>query len=176
LRAVETDAQERSLIEAAQRDPRRFAELYEQNVDRVYAFVVSRIFDRDAAEDLTAEVFHQALANIGQFEWRGTPFIAWLLRIASNAIADRWKRENRYSALPDGGLSEAAALDGTERRMMLTQMIEDLPADQKLVVMRRFIAQRSIREIAAEMGRSEGAVKQLQFRALQALRARIGER
>ena len=176
MRAVLAESDERSLIEAAQRDPRRFAELYEQNVDRVYAFVVSRICDRDAAEDLTAEVFHQALANIGQFEWRGAPFIAWLLRIASNAIADRWKREGRYSALPDGALSDAAALDGTERRMMLTQMIEELPADQKQVVLRRFIAQRTVREIAAEMGRSEGAVKQLQFRALQNLRSRMGER
>lgn len=176
MRAVLAEADERSLIEAAQGDPRRFAELYEQNVDRVYAYVVSRIFNREEAEDLTAEVFHHALANLGQFEWRGMPFIAWLLRIASNAIADRWKRLGRNAELLRSGLDEAAAVDGTERRMMLTQLIESLPADQKLVVMRRFMAQKTVREIAAELGRSEGAVKQLQFRALQSLRARMGEK
>ena len=174
LKAVEAETDERSLIEAAQRDPRRFAGLYEANFDRVYAFVVSRVFDRTEAEDITAEVFHQALANIGQFEWRGTPFIAWLLRIASNAIADRWQRLSRHHEVPDDDLAEPGAEDGTERRVMLTQLMEELPPDQKLVVERRFIDQRSIRDIAVELGRTEGAVKQLQFRALQALRVRMG--
>jgi RNA polymerase sigma-70 factor (ECF subfamily) len=176
LKAVEAETGERSLIEAAQRDPRRFAALYEANFDRVYAFVVSRVFDRTEAEDVTAEVFHQALANIGQFEWRGTPFLAWLLRIASNAIADRWQRLSRHREVPDDDLAEAGAEDGTERRVMLAQLMEDLPSDQKLVLERRFLDQRSIRDIALELKRTEGAVKQLQFRALQALRARMGEK
>lgn len=176
LKAVEAGTDERSLIEAAQRDLRRFAGLYEANFDRVYAFVVSRVFDRVEAEDVTAEVFHQALANIRQFEWRGTPFIAWLLRIASNAIADRWQRLSRHGEVPGDDLAEAGADDGTERRVMLAQLMGDLPPDQKLVVERRFIDQRSIREIAAELGRTEGAVKQLQFRALQTLRSRMGEK
>ncbi len=174
LKAVAAETDERSLIEAAQRDPRSFAGLYEANFDRVYAFVVSRVLDRTEAEDITAEVFHQALANIGQFEWRGTPFIAWLLRIASNAIADRWQRLSRHREVPDDDLAEAGVEDGTERRVMLAQLMEDLPPDQKLVVERRFIDQRSIRDIAVELGRTEGAVKQLQFRALQALRVRMG--
>ncbi len=175
LKAVEAERDERSLIEAAQRDPRRFAELYEDTFDRVYAFVVSRIFDRAEAEDVTAEVFHQALANIGQFEWRGTPFIAWLLRIASNAIADRWQRLARHQEIPDGDLDEAGADDGIERRVILAQLMEELPPDQKLVLVRRFLEHRSIRDIANELGRTEGAVKQLQFRALKSLRERIGE-
>jgi RNA polymerase sigma-70 factor (ECF subfamily) len=176
LKAVEAETDERSLIEAAQLDPRRFADLYEANFDRVYAFVVSRVFDRTEAEDVTAEVFHQALANIGQFESRGTPFIAWLLRIASNAIADRWQRLSRHREVPDDDVAEAGAEDGTERRVMLAQLMEGLPPDQKLVVERRFIDQRSIRDIALELKRTEGAVKQLQFRALQTLRAHMGEK
>jgi len=174
LKALEAETDERLLIEAAQRDPRRFGELYENNFDRVYAFVVSRVFDRAEAEDVTAEVFHQALANLGQFEWQGTPFIAWLLRIASNKIADRWHRHARRQEIPDSDLEEAGKSDGTERRVMLAQLIEELPFDQQLVVVRRFIEQRSIRDIAAELRRSEGAVKQLQFRALQSLRNRMG--
>src|SRR5262245_43964649 len=85
-------ATERLLIEAAQRDPSRFAELYESHFERVYAYIVRRVRDRDEAQDITAEVFHQALANIGRFEWRGVPFAGWLFRIAANAIIDRAKR------------------------------------------------------------------------------------
>ena len=175
MKALEAESDERLLIEAAQCDPRRFGELYESNFDRVYAFVVSRVFDRAEAEDVTAEVFHEALANLAQFEWQGTPFIAWLLRIASNKIADRWHRSARRQEVSDSNLEEAGTSDGTERRVMLAQLIEELPPDQRLVVMRRFLEQRSIRDIAAELGRSEGAVKQLQFRALERLRNRMGE-
>src|SRR5574340_1198921 len=88
-------ANERLLIEAAQNDPRRFSDLYEANFERVYAFIARRVRDRADAEDLTAEVFHQALANLKRFEWRGAPFSAWLYRIASNAIADGWQRVQR---------------------------------------------------------------------------------
>jgi len=175
LKALEAESDERLLIEAAQRDPRRFGEVYEDNFDRVYAFVVSRVLDRTEAEDVTAEVFHQALAKLAQFEWQGTPFIAWLLRIASNKIADRWQRQSRLREVSDSDLEDAGGSDGIERRVMLAQLIEELPSDQRLVVVRRFIHQRSIRDIAAELGRSEGAVKQLQLRALQSLRDRMGE-
>jgi RNA polymerase sigma-70 factor (ECF subfamily) len=175
LKALEVETDERLLIEAAQRDPRRFGELYENNFDHVYAFVASRVFDRAEAEDVTAEVFHRALANLAQFEWRGTPFVAWLIRIASNTVADRWQQRSRRQEISDSDVQEAGRNDGTERRVMLAQLIEELPPEQKLVVLRRFIEQRSIRDIAAELGRSEGAVKQLQFRALQNLRSRMGE-
>ena len=86
---------ERLLIEAAQSDPSRFAELYENNFHRVYAFVARRVNDRDEAQDITAEVFHQALRNLGRFQWRGVPFAAWLMRIAANALTDRWERASR---------------------------------------------------------------------------------
>ncbi|HET7841782.1 MAG TPA: sigma-70 family RNA polymerase sigma factor [Terriglobia bacterium] len=164
---------ERLLIEAAQRDPSCFAELYETNFERVYAFIASRVHDRDAAQDLTAEVFQQALANLATFEWRGVPFVAWLLRIASNAIADRWQRTSKEPPLPDEPVEEQGAEDQVERRAMLSELVEALPPDQRHVVVRRFVDQRSIREIAQELGRSEGAIKQLQFRALQTLRTNL---
>ena len=87
MKAIEPDAHERQLIEAAQRDPSRFGELYESNFDRVYAFVARRVPSREEAEELTAEVFHQALAGLTKFEWQGTPFAAWLVGIASHLIA-----------------------------------------------------------------------------------------
>ena len=94
MRALHYESDEQLLIEAAQRDPSRFGELYEANFEKVYAFIVRRVRDRDVAQDLTAEVFHQALANLRRFEWRGLPFCAWLYRIAANAIS----RSNSGSA------------------------------------------------------------------------------
>ena len=173
MSAVENVPDERLLIEAAQRDPARFADLYEQNFDRVYAYIARRVRDRDLAEELTAEVFHQALANLGRFQWRGVPFGAWLLRIAANAIHDRWKSRARESRLPDEDFAESDADRSVERLAMLTKLVETLPGDQRLVIIRRFVDQRSIREIAEELDRSEGAVKQLQFRALQSLKERV---
>lgn len=93
------ESDERVLIESAQRDPRRFVELYERNFERVYSYVVGRVRDRSEAEDVTAEVFHQALANLDAFEWRGVPFAAWLYRIAANAMVDRAKRNAREQTL-----------------------------------------------------------------------------
>ena len=171
------DADERRLIEAAQRDRRRFAELYERNFERVYAFVVGRVHNRAEAEDVTSEVFQRALANLNRFEWRGVPFAAWLYRLVANAIADHWQQTARETELP-GGTDDIADPDPVvmrqvEERATLFRLVGELPPDQQRVVVMRFVEQKSIREIAQELRRSEGAVKQLQFRALEHLRARL---
>ena len=176
MRALVTEPDERLLIEAAQRDPRHFAQLYENHFDRIYAFIAYRVRDRAVAEDLTSEVFHHALAKIRQFEWRGLPFKAWLLRIASNAIHDRWRETSVRRDTSDDDLAEPGADDGTERRTVIMQLLDRLPPDQRCVVTRRFLDDRSIAEIARELNRSEGAIKQLQFRALQTLRVHFSKR
>jgi RNA polymerase sigma-70 factor, ECF subfamily len=173
LTAPARDADERLLVEAAQKDPRRFAELYETNFERVYAFVVRRVGDRDVAEDLTADVFQQALANLARFEWRGVPFAAWLYRIAANAIVDRSKRTARERDLPPPDEPTAVELDEIEHRARLFRLVDGLPADQRRVIVMRFAEQKRIREIAEALGRTEGAVKQLQFRALETLRSHM---
>jgi RNA polymerase sigma-70 factor (ECF subfamily) len=162
---------ERLLIEAAKADPQRFGALYEHNFDRVYAYVARRAGSRGEAEDLTSEVFHQALANLGRFEWRGAPFAAWLLQIARNAVADRWQRLTRERGEPAPDSDAAGKPADADRRAVLADLIARLPRDQQRVVLARFVEQRSIREIAGALGRTEGAVKQLQLRALQSLRA-----
>jgi len=174
------DAAERGLVEAAQRDPRQFADIYERNFERVYAFILKRVGDRDAAQDLTADVFHSALENIGKFEWRGAPFAAWLLRIAANAIVDRGRRVVRFeSAKLLGAFDDPPCEDDiaeADYRARLFKLVDELPADQCRVITMRFAQEKSIAEIAKKIGRSEGAVKQLQFRALQALRKMVAKR
>jgi len=172
LKALRQEADERLLV-AAQRDPRRFAELYELNFHRVYAYVSRRVQNREEAEDITSDVFHHALAKVKQFEWRGTPFVAWLFRIAANTIADRWTRLARESkdAVPDE-LADTEVHD-IDHSAALFQLVDSLPADQRRVVIMRFVEQKRIKEIAQEIHRTEGAVKQLQFRALEKLRAQM---
>ena len=168
---------EKALIEAAQRDPRRFGELYEQNFHRVYAFVLCRVKNRNQAEDLTADVFHKALVNLKRFEWRGSPFASWLYRIASNLIADHSQRMSREGEMPDlDQLQDPAANSLVDDRAAVYKFVETLPTDQQKVIELRFTQQKSIREIASILDRTENAVKQLQFRAIQNLRARLGEK
>jgi RNA polymerase sigma-70 factor (ECF subfamily) len=168
------DAEERLLVEAAQADPAKFGDLYEIHFERIYAFIAKRVRDRDIAEDLTSEVFHKALASLGNYKSRGAPFAAWLIRIAANAVADQYKRVAREAgseAAPEPSTNPHPEV--TEHRARLFRLVSQLPDDQRQVVYQRFVEQRSIREIAQQFGRSEGAVKQLQFRALQSLRARM---
>ena len=174
--------EERLAIAAAQQDAARFAQLYEANFEKVYGYIARRVGDRGAAEDLTSDVFHQALANLPRFEWQGAPFAAWLFRIAANAIADRAKRLAKESQILTArqhkiSRSEelnAIDLEEIERRARLFKLVDRLPVDQRRVILMRFAEEKSIREIASELGRSEGAVKQLQFRGLQNLRTKLG--
>lgn len=177
------ETKERLLVEAAQQDPSRFADLYEGNFERVYAFVARRVKTREEAEDLTSEVFQKALANLPRFKWRGVSFAAWLVRIAGNLIADRYKnsaREGELSRVEDlvdvvDDPTTQANLEAVEKQAALFRLVNRLPEDQRRVIEMRFAQEKSIREIADDLGRSEGAVKQLQFRGLQALRAGLGE-
>jgi RNA polymerase sigma-70 factor, ECF subfamily len=173
---VGCESADKVLVERAQRDPRRFADLYTAHFDRVYAFIARRVPGRLDAQDLTSDVFQQALANLARYEWRGVPFAAWLYRIAANAVADHHARTARTRALPPAedpgppqGFGEA------ERRASLYRAVRALPNDQRRVIELRFAEDRSTAEIAAALGRSEGAVKQLQFRAIKALRQRLDQ-
>lgn len=181
LKAAENQHDERALIEAAQEDSSRFAELYELHFERLYAYIARRVRERSATEELTSHVFHQALANLGKFKWRGAPFASWLYRIARNSIADRAQRLQRESLHEsseqpfDIVAAPEPDLEQIERIARIYQLVDKLPWDQRYVIRLRFAEEKSIREIAQRLSRTEGAVKQLQFRALQNLRARMSE-
>ena len=189
------ETEERRLVEAAQQDRACFEAVYERYFELVYGYVARRVRDRSATEDLTSEVFRKALANLDRFKWTGAPFGAWLLRIASNVIADRAKKAarepgNRPSVgagsyepsltvglMPGGAAnsskSQQIQLEDAERKAWVIRKVDELPDDQRRVIKMRFAEEKTISEIAADLGRSEGAVKQLQFRALQTLRIKL---
>jgi RNA polymerase sigma-70 factor (ECF subfamily) len=167
---IAEDHDDRALVEAAQADPARFVDLYDRHFHRVYAYVIRRTGVRAEAEDITSDVFERALTNLQRFEWRGVPFVAWLYRIAANALADRRRETARDSSEPPPDVPDARETEGIERRTMLSELVDRLPDAQRQVIEMRFVEEKSIREIAAALDRSEGAVKQLQLRALQNLR------
>jgi RNA polymerase sigma-70 factor (ECF subfamily) len=179
-KATPQGEEERLLVQSAQGDPAKFDALYELYFERIYYFLARRVRDRAIAEDLTSEVFHKALANLSSYEWRGAPFSAWLFRIAANALADQYKRASREQ--PSSGIASnpdmqadlsSPDLEAIDYHARLFRLVDHLPAAQRQVIRERFVEQRSIREIAARLNKTEGAIKQLQFRALQALRSQM---
>ena len=172
-----SERSERLLVQAAQKDPARFADLYEENFERVFAFVIRRVRNREVAEDVTSDVFHRALTALPGFDWRGIPFRAWLIRIATNLISDQWKDRAR-EGLPmrEDDPPEPPSqfdLEEAEHRAHLFRLVERLPVDQGQVLRLRFAEGHSLAETAQAMGRSEGAIKQLQFRGLAKLRSQL---
>lgn len=159
---------ERKLVVAAQTDPERFLELYDSYFHRVWAYVIRRSRNRTEAEDVTSEVFRRALENLGSYEWRGAPFFAWLLRIAANILADRWQKTAKESG--DPAPETAGPGIDLEQRAMLYQLLDRLPEAQRRVIELKYMEERSLLEIAGTLGKTEGAVKQLQRRALEHLR------
>lgn len=178
LAPAKQQEEERQVVEAAQRDRRQFVKLYERHFERVYAFALRRLGRREEAEDVTSEVFHRALSNIEKFEWRGAPFAAWLFQIAHNEISNRRQRAAREKGNPITKDPEAkgAGAEEIERRAQIFRLVNDLPEAQQQVVRMRFAEEKSIREIACAMKKSEGAVKQLQFRALESLREKVNKK
>jgi RNA polymerase sigma-70 factor (ECF subfamily) len=155
-------------VAAAQADPERFLDLYDRYFHRVWAYVIRRTQNRAESEDITSEVFRRALENLNGYEWRGAPFFAWLLRIAANIMADRWHKAGQESI--DTPPDTAGPDVDLERRAMLFQLIDRLPEAQRRVIELKYIEERSLLEIAGTLGKTEGAVKQLQRRALENLR------
>ncbi|HEY6046384.1 MAG TPA: sigma-70 family RNA polymerase sigma factor [Pyrinomonadaceae bacterium] len=176
-----TREDERRLVEAAQRDRASFSRVYEQYFELVYAYIARRTRHREEAEDLTAEVFRKAFEHLPRFKWTGAPFAAWLFRIGSNLMADRAKRSARAEINDNPPSSSRSAqaqqteVEMAERLARIFRMVGELAEDQQSVIVMRFADEKSIREIAQALGRSEGAVKQLQFRALENLRAKLAK-
>lgn len=179
---LQVDSEE-ALIARAKREREAFGDLYDRYVAQVYQFTYRRVKNHAAAEEITAKVFHRALEQLGRFEWRGLPFGAWLMRIATNLIHDHNGHAQRQVPFAewaegetDGFGSMTSAEDEYAARQtadVLWQTVASLPLAHQQVVVLRFARDMSIHDIALALGRSEGAVKQLLFRAVKGLRQRL---
>jgi len=153
-------------------DAEAAASLYRLYADPLYRYFVYQTRDPDLAADLTSEVFLRMLENIGRYNHRGIPFRAWLFKIAHNLVIDHYreraKRAPGEADLPEPGTEdpEPAEVD----RDRLVAALNRLTAEQRQVVLLRFIEDLDIKEVAAILGKTEGAVKALQHRAIAALR------
>jgi len=161
---------------AKQRDQEAFAQLYEGYFDKIYRYVAIRIGDRMEAEDITQQVFLNAIKAISSFRWRGIPFSAWLFRIAHNQVVDYLRRKAKRPAIP---LDESLVASDYDPQLIAGQKLDierlhsatgKLTPAQQEVISLRFAGELSIAQVARIMGRSEGAVKALQHSAIVALR------
>jgi len=168
---------EESLVRRAQqRDQVALTHLYEENFDKIYRYIVLKIGDRTEAEDMTQQVFLNALESISAYKFKGMPFSSWLYRIAHNQVVDHWRKKSRRPTVPIDETIAAGDSDPrreAERKMEIEELAvatQKLTAAQREVISLRFAGELSVAEVARVMGRSEGAIKALQHSAIAALR------
>ena len=167
-----------ALVELARKgDTEAFGLLYDHYNGAIYRFLYYRTRSQALAEDLTSETFFRALRSMTTFKWQGKDFGAWLMTIARNLATDHFKagRTRLELTTEDMGLHDDAA-DGPENEVLagltneiLLQSLAKLPDEQRDCVVMRFLQGMSIAETAAVLGRSEGAIKQLQLRGVRNL-------
>ena len=166
-----------ALVRAAKSgDASAFGELYERYRDAIYRYCLSRTGTAHDAEDLTSDVFVKALHSIDRYQERGLPFVAFLYRIARNAAIDR-ARTMKQPLSVDELVTEPSSKQNVEAdaslavdRSILLAALTKLKTEHRDVIVMRFIEGYSALEVAAALGKTEGAVRTLQHRALERLR------
>jgi RNA polymerase sigma-70 factor (ECF subfamily) len=165
--------------QAAKRDARAFADLYRLYAPQVMRYVSHRVAGTQEAEDLTNTVFEKAFAAIGRYEPSPAQFSTWLYTIAQNTIIDYYRKrrlplvddaEAHLFGVSDPNEGPEDSLLADEHRRSLHRAVMRLTPEQRQVIGCRFFFNLSVHEVAGAMGKSEGAVKALQFRALRQLR------
>lgn len=168
----------RALVDLAKDgDAEAYGQLYDHYVTGVFRFIYYRVSSQQLAEDLTSETFVRALRAIQRFNWQGKDFGAWLTTIARNLVADHFKSSRARleivtETIPEGRVTVTSPEDevlALISNQMLFEAVNSLPKEQRDCVLMRFIQGLSIAQTAAALGRSEGAIKQLQLRAVRGL-------
>ena len=180
-RPKESGAQIRRLVERGQQGDRAaLEELYLIHFDRIYSYLHMTVGNRHDAEDLTTQTFLRMLESIGKFRFQSAPFSAWLFRIAHNLSMDHFRATRRVQPEeevpePIGHEQDSAEVEALHAigRQSLLKLIEDLSDEQQQVLTLKFVFSFSNGEVATILGKTEGAVKSLQHRALASLQKQI---
>ena len=171
----------RKLVDAAQGGDRgALEELYLIHFDRIYGYLHVSVGNRHDAEDLTTQTFLKMLESIGTFRWQKAPFSAWLFRIAHNLAMDHFRSRKRWQPEeevpePIGSeepSAEAQAMQSIGRQSML-ELIETLSPEQQQVLTLKFVFNFPNGDVATILGKTEGAIKSLQHRALVSLQKQL---
>jgi RNA polymerase sigma-70 factor (ECF subfamily) len=173
--------EELQLIRRAGSQPEAFGELYERHVRKIYNYIYYRTGNHDDAEDLTARVFQRALKHVANFQDQGVPFSAWLYRIAHNLVANWHRDRSRRPVVPledhmfirGGGSHPELEAIAIEEREMLLAAVRRLPPERQQLLILKFVERLSNAEIGKIMDRTEGAIKSLYHRTLNALREEV---
>jgi RNA polymerase sigma-70 factor (ECF subfamily) len=174
----------RRLVDRAQQGDRAaLEELYLHHFDRIYSYLHMSVGNRHDAEDLTTQTFMRMLESIKRFRWQSAPFSAWLFRIAHNLAMDHFRASRRWQpeeevpepAGEEEPSAEVAAMQSIGRQSML-ELIEDLSQEQKQVLTLKFVFNLPNAEVATILGKTEGAIKSLQHRALVTLQKQISQK
>lgn len=174
---------EAALLAASRDDPEAFGLIYQHYVDKVYAYVLARSVNREEAAEVTQQIFLQAFDALPGYSRRPSPFAAWLFRIARNATIDAWRRRQgtiTWDAVPEHLLpiaehtpeSEALRQEAIAR---VRGLLDSLDEDTRDLLLLRFAARLSSREIAEVIGKSEAATKKRLFRAIHHLKEQYDE-
>lgn len=174
-------AKEQRLIHRAKGgDNEAFAALYEANVQSIFRYVVVRVSDIHVAEDLTGDVFMRALRSMPSYNDEGTPFLAWLYRIAHARVVDYYRKQGRTPAqldLDSQSIAISSDLDApilhSELQRVMQSALATLTNEQQQVIVLRFVEGHRLEETAQLMGKNVNAIKALQHRALRALSQRL---
>jgi RNA polymerase sigma-70 factor (ECF subfamily) len=167
-----------ALVERAQDgDGEAFGKLYDAYVDTVYRYIYYRVSNRALAEDLTSETFLRALRRISTFTWQGRDFGAWLVTIARNLVADHFKSSRHRLEVPTGEMLDSDQTEASPEESVLAYLsnralldaVKQLNSQQQECVTLRFLHGLSVAETAQIMGKNDGAIKTLQYRAIRTL-------
>jgi RNA polymerase sigma-70 factor, ECF subfamily len=177
---MDDETLDRLVAEAQRGDPEAFGRIFDAYAGPIHRFIASRVNRPSDAEDLTQLVFVKALEALPRYEARGIPFGGWLFRLARNAIIDQVRTRRDHLSLvaavtretEDAGPEAVASL--RDDLHQVARALHDLTDDQREVIELRFFAGLSVHETADAMGRQDGTVRGLQFRALAALRRSLG--
>jgi RNA polymerase sigma-70 factor (ECF subfamily) len=174
------ESDEDVLIQAAQTEPEALGELCHRYAPRLYGYFRARTGDDDTAQDLTQQVFVKAIDALPRYDYRGAPFGAWLFRIARNLLTDRHRRHRAtvsWDLLPEpsstgsGNVLETNVLE-EETRARVRVVLRDLQTDQRELILLRFVAGLTLRQIAAVVGKSQSTVDRQIKRTLQTIQER----
>ncbi len=171
---ISQDELQQLVQKASQGNAGAFGKLYDAYLDTVYRYVYYKVGYQAEAEDLTSQVFVKAWEAMPRYEWREIPFSHWLMRLARNAVIDHYRTARVHEGLEEELVSQDPGPQGHylrgERARNLEAAIRQLPEDQRAVIVMRFIEEMDYAEVAAITGKSPGALRVAQHRALAALR------